>query len=262
MSNKTFQERKNDIGKKLLIVLLLIPIFVWFLGDVQKYGLPFIVSLLKYGIFPLIIIILFTFILEDINYGNTNKRFIFIFTYIFGFITLFAPLIIPLLLPSSEGLMKSMESSPVGLINVREINYTSPDNLQLYEKALVNSWVLNVGGTYSGGVVSGGIQIPLFVIIFSLVGGGINLLREGFKLHKSNEPNIMRERVVKSYLNVISTPFVAMVGYLLLLTFEITGNFLISIFSFSVGFKSQQIIDGILEAAERLYKGKEGGETK
>jgi hypothetical protein len=132
-----------------------------------------------------------------------KNRMAIIFSYIiialFLALPLLAPFILPLAFPETLELMKR---TPVGLI-------VAPVDL---ESGKAFQWVLNIGGHVKPSPqpnsdsimeVEGGLVIPLYVIILSVIGGAINMTRQVPKFQEESETqeNGLIGRVVGKFLS-------------------------------------------------------------
>lgn len=123
-------------------------------------------------------------------------------------------------------------------------------------------WLINLGGTVSRctfdneqfNCTSGGVQIPLYFVIFSLVGGAISLTRRlpeyqkrssaSFRAQSAQKDTILTAPEVREYLifqivQFVSAPFLALVAYLLI---SPETQISTAIIGFAAGFSSETIL--------------------
>jgi hypothetical protein len=143
-----------------------------------------------------------------------KNRMAIVFSYIIIMIFLALPLLAPVLLPLAfPGALKVMRETPVGLVvtNVDSKSESSPQ------------WALNIGGHISrtpdpsdpeAVEVKGGLIIPLYVILLSVIGGAINMTRQVPKFQEACEAqdNGLLRKVVGTLLNRPPTVPISSIG--------------------------------------------------
>ena len=131
-------------------------------------------------------------------------------------------------------------------------------------------WVINIGGTVQScpghatvNCVSGGLVVPLYIVILALFGGAISLTRRIPEYQKQaaanyvvTDPNIpklemhkLREYLVFQIVQFISAPFIAVVAYYLVNPTETAYSVTLG---FAAGFASETILLMIRAMVEKV----------
>lgn len=179
--------------------------------------------------------------------------------YILALIFLFIPLMVPLVVSVSSDLEALLRTTPVGFLKA---SMGRVDDLQ---------WVVNIGGVpASGGVLKGGLGIPLLVLVISTLGAAINMLRKlpDFLRRYDQIPDEdslvavpgglggeLRGDLLKYLVYIISAPFIAMAAFSLMLIADYTNPHAVAIVAFSVGFISDTVVEAILEKSRSFISG-------
>jgi hypothetical protein len=209
------------------------------------------------------------------------------FSYLIILIFLALPLLAPVLLPLAfPGALRVMRETPVGLV-VTNIDAKPEAGPQ---------WALNIGGhitqTSEAAAaniaqaskaaasnivkVEGGLVIPLYVILLSVIGGAINMKRQVPKFQEACETQVnsrlrsdpvhtpqaavhlgrtaWRTELLNQYMFLISAPFLAIATYYMLMGLDLTKVPVMVLMAFSVGLISEPILRTITETAERLLR--------
>ncbi|MDH3340191.1 MAG: hypothetical protein OEL84_02765 [Nitrosopumilus sp.] len=78
------------------------------------------------------------------------------------------------------------QGAPIGLVVKPKVSESETSrSIELTNNIIENEWMINLGGTYAGGY-KGGLQIPVFVLIFGIAGGYIRYLNTTYKLIKKD----------------------------------------------------------------------------
>jgi len=179
--------------------------------------------------------------------------------YILALIFLFIPLLVPLFISVSSDLEALLRTTPVGFMKA---SIGRVDDLQ---------WVVNIGGVpASGGVLKGGLGIPLLVLVISTLGAAINMLRklpdflrrydqipeDDSKVAASGHAGgELRGDLLKYLVYIISAPFIAMAAFSLMLIADYTNPHAVAIVAFSVGFISDTVVEAILDKSRSFISG-------
>lgn len=215
-----------------------------------------------------------------------KTRVAIVYSYVVICICLLSIVILPnFLVNAFPGLMESMKRAPVGWVFARP-DVGSRDSQQ--------QWVLNIGGRYGfpegeerekTPVIIGGLAIPSFVIILSVMGATINMTRKvpslqqqaeeeeqvGIlaaikqKLGLSEAPKTSpkagdvlqpcadwRTALLSQYMFLVSAPFVAIATYYILSLLGTTRLPIVVLMSFSSGLISEHILVAITDFADDL----------
>ncbi|HEY5604732.1 MAG TPA: carboxypeptidase-like regulatory domain-containing protein [Gammaproteobacteria bacterium] len=137
------------------------------------------------------------------------------------------------------------------------------------------SWLLSIGGYVSACErsngnngsplvcnVEGGLLIPLYIIILSLMGGSISLTRRLPEYQKQASPGYaatekqpkltqheFREYLIFQIIQYVSAPFIAVVAYCLVQPKDVTASVVLA---FMAGFASESILLMIRSVAEKI----------
>ena len=165
----------------------------------------------------------------------------------------------PVLISFSPGTETLFRSTPVGIVRVAG------------DSNAASQWVLNVGGILGAeGNIGGGLAIPLYILILSLIGAVISmfLALPGFLRDYRAIPETPGESVkpasvlvteaFKYFTYIVTGPFLGMIAYSLASLLDATNTFVMAIVAFSVGFISDGIVEtmvsfstGLLNRAKR-----------
>lgn len=167
--------------------------------------------------------------------------------YASGLLFLLLALAGPFLISFSPGTEALVRTTPVGIAKATT------------EKIKDLQWIVNLGGTISGdGIVKGGYAVPLFVIIWGVIGGVISMLlklpdflREydailAVQSGEAQAASELRQRVFRYFVYILTGPFLAMMVFSLATLADYTNAMALGILGFSVGFASDSIVEAIL----------------
>jgi hypothetical protein len=220
----------------------------------------------------------------DVNTDDAQKNEkrvsrLILYSYSVAALSLIGSLLPFLFLPSSfPGLYKLMLSSPVGIV----LGCTQPDASQNQPGALdcttppYRQWVLNIGGmivpeedvkrsgqnvepnasgtdfTLQDATIQGGLVIPLYFVVLSLIGGAISLTRRVPEYQKrysvsyvptEDKPKLdratVREYLAFQILQFISAPLLAVVAYFLI---SPESKAALVALGFTAGFASEAVL--------------------
>jgi hypothetical protein len=154
----------------------------------------------------------------------------------------------PLLISLSPGTEAFFRTTPVGFAKV------------VSEKIKEPQWAINIGGVVSGDVVKGGFVVPLFVLVFGMVGGVINMFRKlpeflgYYHAIRADDGDVeaaavsaLHADVFRYFVYIITGPFLAIAMYCLLALADFTNPLVLSVVALSVGFRSDKIVEWMLE---------------
>jgi hypothetical protein len=200
------------------------------------------------------------------GHGSPLKnRLAIIFSHVITIVFLALPLLAPVvLLMTFPEALDAMKRTPVGLV----VTKTTP------EPEALTQWALNIGGHVPLGgeqpnsdvvEVQGGLIIPLYVIILSVIGGAINMTRQVPKFQEESEAvapkvstpaNAIRWRtgLLNQYMFLISASFLAIATYYMLIGLSLTKVPVMVLVAFSVGLISEPILRTITDTAVRFLR--------
>jgi len=193
---------------------------------------------------------------DDFKQNEKRVSRLILYSYSVAALSLAGSLLPFLFVPSSfPGLYRLMLSSPVGIV----LGCTQPDKSQNQPGALdcttppYRQWVINIGGmivpekhldridqdvkpnvskansTLQSATIQGGLVIPLYFVVLSLIGGAISLTRRVPEYQKRYSQNYVptedkpkldratvREFLAFQILQFVSAPLLALVAYFLI----------------------------------------------
>ena len=219
-----------------------------------------------------------------------KNRIAIIFSYVIIMVFLALPLLAPIVLPMTfPAALEAMKRTPVGLV----VTKATPDPEALTQ------WALNIGGHVPRNSdetdrevveVQGGLIIPLYVIILSVIGGAINMTRQvprfqedsetttaanssqgtdetaasgvansgafpdNTQIPKSTQSIRWRTGLLNQYMFLISAPFLAIATYYMLVGLSLTKVPIIVLVAFSVGLISEPILRTITDTAAQFLR--------
>ena len=230
-------------GREPLIEEVYLNAFPPIFSTVLLYPLLLAGILLLFGIF------LFAFTGKSSSFKN---RIAILFGYImigvFLVFPLLAPVVLPLAFPEAFGVI---QRTPVGLV-VTKVASDPESGPQ---------WALNIGGyipettdpsNAEGVKVEGGLTIPLYVILLSIIGGAINMTRQVPKFQEEEASATWRTELLNQYMFLISAPFLAIATYYMLIGLNLTKVPVMVLMAFSVGLISESILRTITDTAARF----------
>ena len=220
----------------------------------------------------------------DVNTDDAQKNEkrvsrLILYSYSVAALSLIGSLLPFLFIPSSfPGLYKRMLSSPVGIV----LGCTQPDESQNQLGALdcttppYRQWVVNIGGmivreediertgqnvrpnasltnsTLQSATIQGGLVIPLYFVVLSLIGGAISLTRRVPEYQRrysvsyvptEDKPKLdratVREFLAFQILQFISAPLLAVVAYFLI---SPESKAALVALGFTAGFASEAVL--------------------
>jgi hypothetical protein len=220
----------------------------------------------------------------DVNTDDAQKNEkrvsrLILYSYSVAALSLIGSLLPFLFVPSSfPGLYKRMLSSPVGIV----LGCTQPDESQNQLGALdcttppYRQWVVNIGGmivreediertgqnvrpnasltnsTLQSATIQGGLVIPLYFVVLSLIGGAISLTRRVPEYQRrysvsyvptEDKPKLdratVREFLAFQILQFISAPLLAVVAYFLI---SPESKAALVALGFTAGFASEAVL--------------------
>jgi hypothetical protein len=215
------------------------PIF----STVPLYPLLLVGILLLFGTF------LFAFTGKSSSFKNHLAiLFGYIVISLFLAFPLLAPVVLPLAFPETFGVI---QRTPVGLVVTKVAS----------EPESGPQWALNIGGyipettdpsNAEGVKVEGGLTIPLYVILLSIIGGAINMTRQVPKFQEEEASATWRTELLNQYMFLISAPFLAIATYYMLIGLNLTKVPVMVLMAFSVGLISESILRIITDTAVRF----------
>lgn len=208
--------------------------------------------------------------------GSRRKnRAAIVLSYIVACTCLGIPLIAPVLLTFAvPDLQERLEDSPVGLVKTP------------IGDDVVPQWALTIGfakseqDTAEVEGMQGGLVIPFYVLILSILGGAINMTRQVPRYHRvgaAESPNLLeslfrsvreespekpevtlewRRGLVSDLMALLSAPVLAIATYYLLLWLELVQVPILVLVSFSVGLISEKILAAIKSLATKIVGAK------
>jgi hypothetical protein len=216
---------------------------------------------------------------DDVQKNEKRVSRLILYSYSVAVLSLVGSLLPFLFIPSSfPGLYKLMLSSPVGIVR----GCTQPDKSQNQLGALdcttppYGQWVVNIGGmivpekdvertgqdvkpnmsgtdsTLQSATIQGGLVIPLYFVVLSLIGGAISLTRRVPEYQKRYSVNYVptedkpkldrasvREFLAFQILQFISAPLLALVAYFLI---SPESKAALVALGFTAGFASEAVL--------------------
>jgi hypothetical protein len=187
-----------------------------------------------------------------------DKTMLFM-TYTIALVCLALPFLAPLLIASSSDLETLLRTTPVGFLKAPA---GTPAEMQ---------WLVNIGGVLdTSGALKGGVAIPLLVLVLSLVGASINMLRKlphFLSLYdaitddavnpagKGGPGEELRAGLFQYFVYILVSPFIAMTAYCLMNIVNYTNTNALMVVAFSVGFISDSVVEAILSKAQSFFGG-------
>lgn len=218
-------------------------------GEVGYYRLIKIFSA------PIIVVLSFVVLSLSVFLMQPNKRvakYALWVIYGSGPLFLLVALLGPLLISFSPGTEALIRTTPVGIAKVTT------------EKIKDLQWTVNIGGVVSDGVLKGGSGIPLFVLIWAMVGGVISMLLKfpeflrqyhsiaiGVDAEADNVVSF-RSNAFKYFIYILTGPFLGAMFYSLLTLLDYTNAAALTVAAFSVGFVSDRVVETIIAVAENI----------
>jgi hypothetical protein len=213
----------------------------------------------------------------DLFTGVVSKKRmvqIIIFSYLFTLFALFGSVLVFFGLPFASGLDDVMVKSPIGIVkgcgkeSKTESRWISEEiecsKARKKASRTASQWVVNIGGTIhepnqGAAEIHGGLIVPLYVVILSLIGGAVSMTRrvpeyqKRVYLPENDENHITRERarelLVFQTLQVISAPLIAVTAYYLIKP----STQAVSVgLGFASGFASETILQAIKALVTKL----------
>jgi len=229
-----FQSQETGIGS----------IFVFILGSVAT-------------LIYVLVMVQFAFLRTPTKAAGKTMLFM---TYMIALVCLALPFLAPLVISSSSDLETLLRTTPVGFLKAPA---GTPAETQ---------WLVNIGGVLTAnGELKGGVAIPLLILVLSLVGAAINMLRKlphflnlyeaipngGVDVSGAGESGEdLRAGLFQYFVYILVSPFIAMTAYCLMNIVNYTNTNALMIVAFSVGFISDSVVEAILSKAESLFGGK------
>jgi hypothetical protein len=216
---------------------------------------------------------------DDAQKNEKRVSRLILYSYSVAALSLIGSLLPFLFVPSSfPGLYKRMLSSPVGIV----LGCTQPDKSKNQPGALdckappYRQWVVNIGGmvvpeqnveptagdvkpnitvtdaTLQSATIQGGLVIPLYFVVLSLIGGAISLTRRVPEYQKRYSVNYVptedkpkldrasvREFLAFQILQFVSAPLLALVAYFLI---SPESKAALVALGFTAGFASEAVL--------------------
>ena len=221
--------------------------------------------------------------------SEKSMTWIFRFGYAYSFLILLTPIVLVMYI-GTGGIQQDLQTSPISLIKACVSNegggeLTKPKEILCYKDSnglawLNQQWLVNIGGSVSkigtseNLQIEGGLVTPLYVLIISIFGGSVSLMRripeyqrQYSELRESgvsdgmikprtakrlNLPQTItrhraRELVVFQIMQVTSAPLIAIVAYHV---FSPSDSALSASLAFIAGFASERILLQIRKATQ------------
>jgi hypothetical protein len=194
-----------------------------------------------------------------------SARAVFIVTFTMVALFIISPLVLPAIISLSPVTETVMKTSPIGFLKAA---VSKPENPQ---------WVLNIGGILAEGKFKSGLQVPLYVLVFALIGAAVNMLwqlpsfiktyhaipqtqetaTEQEKKAEADAVTDFRSSIIRYYVYFFAAPFLGTIFYCFLILADLTNTYALSIASFSVGFVSESLLEAIIAFGQKYLKVKE-----
>jgi hypothetical protein len=238
---------------------------------------------------PLLAVIWFLYLFTGVDVGPGRIEQIILFCYLFTGIALVGSILPFLAFPFAPSLQQVMIRAPIGVTpGCKLYPISSDDKSELKELACGNrtdQWVINIGGiaeleatpqatekspaeasrerapqrpaTWPVAKVQGGLVVPLYVVVLSLMGAAVSMTRRvpeyQERLIPGTPDSITREQarqyLVFQVMQVVSAPMIAIVAYHMI---EPETPKVSVLLGFISGFASETILLHILAATRKL----------
>jgi hypothetical protein len=273
---------KSHIGWKLAY-LVLIFIFLFQVQDAVQFqltsrnkeiGMYFYIGwIFVFG--TVIFIQLFTELIPSDGPDPDQIRHWMIFSYIFMIFSLVA-LTYPFIAERDKAFYGYKVEQPIAILQGCSVDKAVAKEIQCLDvcedtKISIQKmqWLVNIGGsvklcphdknTY---YMTGGIQVPLYFVIFALIGGAISLTRRVPEYQRRSShayvpskdkpkltPDQVREYLVFQIVQFISAPLLALVAYYLITP---ESGVATVVLGFAVGFSSESVLLMIRATLEKI----------
>jgi hypothetical protein len=247
------------------------------------------VLLVLMGAAPLLIVIWFLYLFTGVEVPPRKIEQIILFCYLFTGIALVGSIMPFLAFPFAPSLQEIMVRGPIGLTPGCKAFPTNADGGSVLKELTcgnrADQWVINIGGiaeleanarastdtpigssdarvahrpvAWPSVTIEGGLVVPLYVIVLSLMGAAVSMTRRVPEYQQRLIPGMpdsitreeARQYLVLQVMQVVSAPLIAIAAYHLVQPESPKASVLVG---FICGFASETILLHILAAARKL----------
>lgn len=140
------------------------------------------------------------------------------------------------------------------IFTTRPIGAEAPFGLVQCTYENQTQWVINLGGIKASNTSQyvGGVQIPIYVIMLSILGAYIYFLSHIKKLVQEKDKELLMNRGLNYLVRFFIAPSLAIALYLVLWQMDVKGQFTLAAVSFAVGLIIKDVIDRIVKFAKDI----------
>jgi hypothetical protein len=214
--------------------------------EIKGYFLTPSAIMLYAGLADLLILLIVLAIPSKTKGNRLYTKKILVFLFISG-ITL-SPIASLFLTDSEIGI-----NSPIGLVKT---------HLQTDQENREEQWVINMGGSIQNGDISGGVQIPIYIIIFGIAGGYLRYLYDTAKNWKDDlkqrdgltEDSHLFYSSLERLAIIFISPLLAIALWFVLFQGGTTSNYTLSAIGITVGLLMKEVVETITAFAKGIFK--------